>query len=263
MQGLELCVRPQPFVLDQTFRFHQSEHEFLKTTIRLQGVRWHASAALQQVPPSMPSSWGNHHAPPPAPLPIDSLSNDQPVWVRCSDPDAVAGVHEQRDATAPLEVSIKYRCGPSPSVARFLVLVYADAWQHRLLETWEIVVHSLERVDLHALVGQATLTPKPTPNPTLRPNPTLPLALPSPLALPLPLRLTLPPTLAGVARQGASQGTCLRGTARPRAVLLVRAQGAAPPPRRTLRPRTGRSQRGRPHPPPFPRWPQAVCRPRR
>jgi hypothetical protein len=83
------------------------------------------------------------------------------VWVRCSDPDAVAGVHEQRDATAPLEVSIKYRCGASPSVARFLVLVYADAWQHRLLETWEIVVHSLQRVDLHALVGQANLTPSP------------------------------------------------------------------------------------------------------
>ena len=53
-------------------------------------------------------------------------------------------------------MSIKYRCGPSPSVARFLVLVYADAWQHRLLETWEIVVHSLQRVDLHALVGQAS-----------------------------------------------------------------------------------------------------------
>jgi hypothetical protein len=23
VQGLELCVRPQPYVLDQTFRFHQ------------------------------------------------------------------------------------------------------------------------------------------------------------------------------------------------------------------------------------------------
>ena len=85
MQGLELCVRPQPYVLDQTFRFHQSEHEFLKTTIRLQGVRWHASAALQQVPPSMPSSWADqasHHAPPPAPLPLESLARDQLVWLR-------------------------------------------------------------------------------------------------------------------------------------------------------------------------------------
>ena len=91
--------------------------------------------------------------------------------MRCSDPDAVAGVHEQRDATAPLEVSIKYRCGASPSVARFLVLVYADAWQHRLLETWEIVVHSLQRVDLHALVGQANLTPSPKPQAPTQPQP--------------------------------------------------------------------------------------------
>ena len=43
---LELRVRPQPYVIDQTFRFHQSEHEFLKTTIRLSPVRWHASAVL-------------------------------------------------------------------------------------------------------------------------------------------------------------------------------------------------------------------------
>ena len=82
----------------------------------------------------------------------------------------------------PDQVSIKYRCGPSPSVARFLVLVYADAWQHRLLETWEIVVHSLQRVDLHALVGQAPLTltltltltqPQPQPHPNLNLTPNL------------------------------------------------------------------------------------------
>ena len=43
-------------------------------------------------------------------------------------------------------------------MTRFLVLIYADAWQHRLLETWEIVVHALERIDLHALVGQGSHT---------------------------------------------------------------------------------------------------------
>ena len=46
--ALELRVRPQPYVVDQTFRFHQSEHEFLKTTIRMAPVRWHASAPLPQ-----------------------------------------------------------------------------------------------------------------------------------------------------------------------------------------------------------------------
>ena len=145
--ALELRVRPQPFVIDQTFRFHQSENEFLKTTIRLQGVRWHASGTLQHDSP------GTRLIPP---LPVDKLSSDQPVWTRCSDPDVVTAVHEQRDAMSPLQVSIKYRCGSSPGVSRFFVLVYADVWQHRLLETWELIVHALQRVDVYALVGQVS-----------------------------------------------------------------------------------------------------------
>ena len=40
-------------------------------------------------------------------------------------------------------------------------------------------------------------------------------------------------------------------------------QGAAPPPRRALRPRAGRDQRGRAHPPPHARGAQTVRRPRR
>jgi hypothetical protein len=37
------------------------------------------------------------------------------------------------------------------------VLVYDDPYMHRLLETWELVVHALQRVDVHALVGQTSL----------------------------------------------------------------------------------------------------------
>jgi len=78
------------------------------------------------------------------------------VWVRCSDPDVVAGVHEQRTAASPIEVSLKYKCGPSPSASRFLLLVYDDVWMHSLRETWEVVVHSLQRLDVHALVRQSS-----------------------------------------------------------------------------------------------------------
>ena len=42
-------------------------------------------------------------------------------------------VHERRGASSPLEVFIKFKCGASPAVTRFLVLVYADAYQHRTL----------------------------------------------------------------------------------------------------------------------------------
>ena len=105
-------MRPQPFVVDQTFRFHQSENEFLKTTIRLQSTRWHSTGVLMH-PIDTSATSGQ---PPPAPLPFaaapSTLGNfaHQPVWVRTSDPDVVAGVHEQRAPSDPVEVSIKYKC---------------------------------------------------------------------------------------------------------------------------------------------------------
>jgi len=146
-------------VIDQTFRFHQSENEFLKTTIRLQGVRWHSTGLLAT---PLHADASDHV--PPAPLPFSAAPTalgtsyaPQPVWVRTSDPDVVAGVHEQRTPNDPIEVSIKYKCAASPAVNRFLVLVYSDVWMHRLLETWEIIVHSLQRIDVHALVGQTSV----------------------------------------------------------------------------------------------------------
>ena len=36
--------------------------------------------------------------------------------------------------------------------------MYGDVWMHELRETWQVVVHSLQRVDLHALVGQTSAT---------------------------------------------------------------------------------------------------------
>jgi len=154
--AVQLRVRPQPYVIDQTFRFHQSENEFLKTTIRLQATHWTSTDLFVSPGNSiggslLPTHWG----PPPPPLPLSSLA-PQPVWISCSDPDVVAGVHERRQPTDPTEVSLKYKCQASPCVGRFLVLVYNDVWKHVLRETWEVLVHSLERIDLHALVGEST-----------------------------------------------------------------------------------------------------------
>ena len=159
--ALELRVRPQPYVIDQTFRFHQSEHEFLKTTIRLAPVRWYASSALPQ--PPAPSSLTQSQAAVGSGgyglatnASAASLAAGA-VWVRASDPNVQCGVHERKSPVDPLEVFIKFKCGASPAVTRFLVLVYDDPYMHRLLETWELVVHALQRVDVHALVGQTSL----------------------------------------------------------------------------------------------------------
>lgn len=152
--ALELRVRPQPYIIDQTFRFHQSENDLLKTTIRVSFMRRHA-------PPVLPHS---HAAAGAIGLaPISSFGANAPtessaaVWVHASDPRVQCGMHTSRGSADPLEVFIKFKCGSSPVVTRFLVLVYADEWLHQLLETWELVVHALQRVDVHALVGQTSL----------------------------------------------------------------------------------------------------------
>ena len=139
--ALELRVRPQPYVIDQTFRFHQSEHEFLKTTIRMAPVRWHASTALpaRPVPEPLRSAAGGADraacagavgasavsVPPPM-----TASIAPPVWVRASDPNVQCGVHERKGPADPLEIYIKFKCGASPTVTRFLVQIYHDEWMH-------------------------------------------------------------------------------------------------------------------------------------
>jgi nephrocystin-4 len=174
--ALELRVRPQPYVIDQTFRFHQSEHEFLKTTIRMSPVRWHASSVLPRPVPPAAAAGGVH-----APSVYASASvyasggsaavggsgagaggpsAPPAVWVRSSDPNVQCGVHERRGPSGQLEVYIKFKCGASPAVTRFLVLIYADEYMHTLLETWELVVHALQRVDVcSAPTLSLTLTP--------------------------------------------------------------------------------------------------------
>lgn len=155
---LEVRVRPQPYIIGQSFRFHQSEHEFLKTTISLakkDDVRWVASGQVAPSPQleEAPRPLAPSRNPPPPPLPLNSTA-PQPLWLRCSEPDVVASARE-RDGAGPIEVSLKYAVGASPGVKRFLLLLYVDPWMHQLHETWEVVVHSLKRLDVSALVGQS------------------------------------------------------------------------------------------------------------
>ena len=54
-----------------------------------------------------------------------TTTNSGAVWLRASDPNVQCGVHARRGPADPLEVFVKFRCGASPAVTRFLVLVYA------------------------------------------------------------------------------------------------------------------------------------------
>ncbi|PFX24043.1 Nephrocystin-4 [Stylophora pistillata] len=72
--------------------------------------------------------------------------NTQPqVHVRCSDVNAVCEARK-KPSGEPQDVFLKIACGPSPSVKRFFVLLFIDPFLAEPCQTWQLYVHSLQRL---------------------------------------------------------------------------------------------------------------------
>ncbi|KAK2557771.1 Nephrocystin-4 [Acropora cervicornis] len=128
---LSVQVEPRPHVIDRTFRFYHAEQSFLKKIIRLPPWR------------SLPGA------------PVLDENYQPQVHVRCSDVNVVC---ETRNLPTgePQDVFLKIACGPSPSVKRFFVLLYIDPFLTEPCQTWQIYVHSLQRIDMNAVEGQSS-----------------------------------------------------------------------------------------------------------
>nr|XP_045005967.1 nephrocystin-4 isoform X3 [Jaculus jaculus] len=126
-----LTVETQPHVVDQVFRFYHPELTFLKKAIRL--PPWHT---IPGAPVGMPGK-------------------EPPVHVRCSDPDVICEV-QNMGPREPQDVFLKVASGPSPEVRDFFVVIYADRWLAVPVQTWQVCLHSLQRVDVSCVAGQLT-----------------------------------------------------------------------------------------------------------
>ncbi|XP_027626459.1 nephrocystin-4 isoform X2 [Tupaia chinensis] len=126
-----LTVEPQPHVVDQVFRFYHPELTFLKKAIRL--PPWHT---LPGAPVGMPGE-------------------DPPIHVRCSDPNVICETQNVGPGE-PRDVFLKVASGPSPEVKDFFVVIYADRWLAAPVQTWQVYLHSLQRVDVSCVTGQLT-----------------------------------------------------------------------------------------------------------
>ncbi|CAH7447913.1 Nphp4 [Phodopus roborovskii] len=126
-----LTVEPQPHVVDQVFRFYHPELTFLKKAIRL--PPWHT---LPGAPVGMPG-------------------DDPPVHVRCSDPNVICEAQNVGPGE-PRDVFLKVASGPSPEIKDFFVIIYADRWLAEPVQTWQVCLHSLQRVDVSCVAGQLT-----------------------------------------------------------------------------------------------------------
>uniref|UniRef100_I3MWG9 Nephrocystin 4 n=1 Tax=Ictidomys tridecemlineatus TaxID=43179 RepID=I3MWG9_ICTTR len=126
---LQLTVEPQPHVVDQIFRFYHPELTFLKKAIRL--PPWHT---LPGAPVGMPGE-------------------DLPIHVRCSDPNVLCEAQSVGPGE-PRDVFLKVASGPSPETKDFFVIIYADRWLAVPVQTWQVCLHSLQRVDVSCVAGQ-------------------------------------------------------------------------------------------------------------
>lgn len=129
---LKLKIEPLPHVIDQTFRFHHPEHSFFRQSLRL--------------PPL------NH-------LPGAVVGNGQPqqIYVKCSDPNVIASSRPVL-VGEPHDVTIKVSCGAAPQIKKFYLAIYTEKHLAHPIQIWQILIHSLQRIDIACTEGQTTRT---------------------------------------------------------------------------------------------------------
>lgn len=135
---LEVSVKLKPFVVDRALRFQNSEHNYLKHSLRFSSLSGFEKSLKTVAPDVQPAST------------LQALCNDPSV--------AVSVDSEQEEGAVEQMLTIKCRCGAEAERKRFNVLVFSDRYLTRLVETWQVDVHSLRRLDMVAVTGQTSQT---------------------------------------------------------------------------------------------------------
>ncbi|PAA81328.1 hypothetical protein BOX15_Mlig006472g1, partial [Macrostomum lignano] len=120
---LHVSVHRHPAAVDQTLRFYQSESTFFKRSIRM------------------------------PPLPAVAGDGNQVTYL-CSDPNAVCHVQQPKQSGDPVDLFVKLSCGESPRMQRLLLAVYTDPFQIAPRVVTQLLVQSLQQVDITCSLGQ-------------------------------------------------------------------------------------------------------------
>lgn len=152
---LRLIIDQQPHVVNQTIRYYECEHSFLKRVIRLP-----SSTITMAAPPLQSISQSQTHTQQMvnSDVRIDGTTIERgtsQLFVRSSDPNVVC---ESRPVNIgePHDVFVKVATGPSPSVKCFFLAIYADQYLAVPLQIWQLYVHSLHRIDVSCELGQTS-----------------------------------------------------------------------------------------------------------
>lgn len=140
---LRLVIDQQPHVVNQTFRFNECEHSFLKKTIRL---------------PSSTRALATETTSGLADIKLEGTATESGVsqlYVRSSDPNVVV---ESRPVNIgePHDIFIKAPTGSSPQIKKFYIAIYADQYLAIPLQIWQFYVHAMHRIDVSCTQGQTS-----------------------------------------------------------------------------------------------------------
>ncbi|CAH8492273.1 unnamed protein product [Heterobilharzia americana] len=130
---LILHVHIQPPIIDHSFRFFHPELSYLKKILRL---------------PRNAIDWRNIYMPDQIIQPINYQ-----LWTRVSDQDVLTLSNVQGDT---IDLLIKVGLGKSPQIREFLISVYVEPFQIRPAYIWYWAIHSLQRIDAVATIGQSS-----------------------------------------------------------------------------------------------------------
>ncbi|KAB1267992.1 Nephrocystin-4 [Camelus dromedarius] len=149
-----LTVEPRPHVVDQAFRFYHPELTFLKKAIRL--PPWRVLPGRSRPPLRLVAgSFDRWRRLLPEGAPVGMPGEEPPVHVRCSDPNVICETQNVGPGE-PRDVFLKVASGPSPEIKDFFVTIYTDRWLATPVQTWQVHLHSLQRVDVSCVTGQRT-----------------------------------------------------------------------------------------------------------
>ncbi|EPB68209.1 hypothetical protein ANCCEY_12705 [Ancylostoma ceylanicum] len=141
---LDLRVERRPYALNETYRLFNEAATNCERIIKIRGV---ASAFMNgsDVRDSR-KLWPRYRF----------LDDRRIGSVRCL--DASAKVLLQHRGVEQ-ELAVTAYAGEPTSIRMLLVLLYGDRYGYRLLSTWRIMIHAMQRIDLHSTMGQSVKIP--------------------------------------------------------------------------------------------------------
>lgn len=163
---LRIHIHPRPFIINRVLRFQEYENSVAKRKIKLVGINesnyslYYPGNYLTEMKyiHCVENSYESSSSIQQQERLADKIdgTNSRVVIEWGSRLQESSNVH-QDDHLHSLDMFIRYRCYESSSIGMFYLLIYNDPYQSELHETWQVIMNSRLRLDVHGTVGTPTV----------------------------------------------------------------------------------------------------------